>query len=263
MNKRNIQLALIILLAICFALLAYYDVFKSESEVPTPNNVATSTSAEKVEKNTEALSVSVAYPVIPGSSTNISRTNESIKSAIQLRIADFEKEAITSMDAGIDLPKDVTSTVTGSPGTEEKNERYVAIFMGMEWYLRGAAHPSHTIDTYIYDYKLDKLVKAPELFKQGSDYYGRLSTLSREDLFLQSRQGDMGFNYDESFVIDGTRPTAGNFARVLPLKDGLAIYFDEYQVAPYAAGPQHVVIPYAKLKDIINSDGVLGMYITK
>ena len=127
--------------------------------------------------------------------------------------------------------------------------------------MRGAAHPSHTIDTYIYDYQEKKLVTIEDLFKVGSPYLATLSKLAKEDLLLQSKEGDLGFIYDEKMVEDGTKPIVNNFSKVLPTDDGLMIYFDEYQVAPYAAGPQQVAIPYAKLRDVIDPKGVLGMYI--
>jgi hypothetical protein len=38
----------------------------------------------------------------------------------------------------------------------------------------------------------------------------------------------------------------------------LWIIFDPYQVGPYAAGPQYVLVPYSTLKDIIKSDGPVG-----
>jgi hypothetical protein len=218
---------------------------------------------QKLTKETDALSVNVAYPIIPGSTPEIARANAAIREDINKRIQSFEKDAKESASLGIGLPQEVKSTVTGSPATEEKNERYVVLFMGMEWYLRGAAHPSHSIDTYIFDYEKGKLVSPSDLFRSGSAYLERLSALSKEDLMLQSSQGDTGYRYDENMVNEGTFPLRENFSRLLPLYDGLVIYFNEYQVAPYAAGPQQVVIPYVKLQDIIDPNGVLGMYFKK
>jgi hypothetical protein len=39
------------------------------------------------------------------------------------------------------------------------------------------------------------------------------------------------------------------------------ITFDTYQVAPGAAGPQIVLVPYAELGDYIASDRPLGKFI--
>ena len=212
---------------------------------------------QKLIIETDALSVNVAYPIIPGDAPEIARANALIREDISKRIQSFEQDAKESASLGIGLPQEVKSTVVGSPAIEARNERYVALFMGMEWYLRGAAHPSHSIDTYVFDYEQKRLVNND--FFRG-EYLVLLSTLAREDLRNQSASGDLGFVVDVSLLEEGTEPRIENFRRILPLSDGLAIYFEEYQVAPYAAGPQQVVIPYEKLKEIINPDGVLGMY---
>ena len=259
MNSRKTQFTIIGLLTIFVIALVYGQFTKTSPQVSQPI-VETPVQVEKIEKNTDVLTVEVTYPTVPGTIQEIKQTNESLKKLMDEKIAEFEKDAVDSTNAELDIPKEVHSTVTGSPSIEEQNERYVSIFVGMEWYLRGAAHPFHTIDTYVYDYQNKKLVTVPDLFKQGVDYVVVLSTLSKEDLKAQLKQGDAEYVYNEEMVREGAAPTKENFSKVLPTKDGLVIYFDEYQVAPYAAGPQQVVIPYAKLKDIIDTESVLGFY---
>jgi hypothetical protein len=243
----KIILPIILLGSIGIAVYSY-----TQHQAVSVTSVVTETQPEKKLISNNILSVDVTYPVISGKGKEVEAANVQLHTLIDSRVESFKKDAQDSAKTPIDLPKDIKSTVLGSPSIEEKNGRYVAIFMGMEWYMRGAAHPFHTIDTYIYDYKLGALVSVPDLFKQGSPYLQTLSQLSRVDLKAQSKQGDVGYVY---------QPVADNFSKILPRKDGLTIYFEEYQVASYAAGPQQVVIPYAKLKDIINLNGVLGMYI--
>jgi hypothetical protein len=258
----------ILLIVIVIAAAAYggYLLRGKPASVPvvqdaTPATVQESSAPIKMVKETEALSINITYPEIPGTGNAVARANTSIKSGIDERVASFEKDATDSMTVDIGLPKEVKSTVAGSPSIEEKNDRYISIFMGMEWYMRGAAHPAHTIDTYVYDLKEGKLVNSSDLFKADADYLAFLSSYSRSDLVAQSKKSNDGYIFDQQMLADGTAPTKENFSKVLPTKDGLIIYFDEYQVAPYAAGPQQVVIPYAKLKNLIDPDGALGMYI--
>jgi hypothetical protein len=235
--------------------------YKHGATVSGTNIVQASSTPKKFTKETDSLSVDITYPSISGTGKGVANANLSIETDIAKQIDAFEKDANGINDEDITLPKDIKSTVSGSPAVEEINSRYESIFMGMEWYARGAAHPSHSINTYMYDYKNQKLISVSDLFKPGSNYLNLLSTLSKEDLKAQADLGDLGYSYDETFVDSGTAPKAENFDHILPLKDGLAIYFDEYQVGPYVLGPQQVVIPYAKLKDVISPDGVLQMYI--
>jgi len=43
-------------------------------------------------------------------------------------------------------------------------------------------------------------------------------------------------------------------------KRGIGINFDSYQVGPYAAGPQFVLVPYSTLKDLINPEGPIAQF---
>jgi hypothetical protein len=58
----------------------------------------------------------------------------------------------------------------------------------------------------------------------------------------------------------GAGPNADNFSGWTISKKGLVINFDAYDVGPYAAGPQKVLIPYSVLKDLISPEGPLGQF---
>ena len=60
---------------------------------------------------------------------------------------------------------------------------------------------------------------------------------------------------DEDMMKTGASPQASNYQACAITKKGLWVTFDPYMVAPYAAGPQHVLVPYSALKDIIKPDG--------
>lgn len=258
--KNPLYITFLIMVLICI-LLGFAGYRYIQTGVQSAPPIGMVTGSDKRIEETDTLSVKVTYPTVPEITQKAADVNKQMRTALDERIEDFKREAEEGFRETIDLPKDIKSTVTGSPSVEENNARYIAIFMGTEWYMRGAAHPSYSIDTYVYDYKESKLVTVPEMFKEGSDYLALLSKLSREDLMEQAKVGDLGFAYDRETVELGTAPVPEHFSKMLPIKDGLMIYFSEYQVASYAAGPQQVVIPYVKLKDSINPDGVLGMYL--
>ena len=262
MKKMSFKKNIALLILLIFLLLGFVYEVKNDRDMEGVPATATSTlTHEKVTKNTDAVTVNIEYPAIPGETEDIVDANTFLKSEWDARITSFEKDAEDSLAANIQLPEDVKSTAQGAPVIEEQNGRYIALFMSAEWYLRGAAHPMHTISTYVYDYDKKTFADVGSFFLPESNYLDVLSTLSKEDLVRQANEGDVGYEYNKEFVDEGTKPTKENFSHVLPLKDGLVIYFEEYQVAPYAAGPQEVVIPYSKLKNIINPDGVLGIYV--
>ena len=66
---------------------------------------------------------------------------------------------------------------------------------------------------------------------------------------------------DDDWIQRGAGASGENYDSWTITKQGLKIHFDPYQVAPYAAGPQQVTIPYSALKDIIKADGPFGQFI--
>jgi hypothetical protein len=60
---------------------------------------------------------------------------------------------------------------------------------------------------------------------------------------------------------DGALPKPENYARWSITKKGLLFTFDPYQVGPYAAGAQYVIVPYTALKSIARPDGALEKFI--
>lgn len=121
------------------------------------------------------------------------------------------------------------------------------------FYADGAAHPGHYSISVNYDLANGREVTLDELFLPGSDYLNVLADISKADLSTR----DIGF---ESFST-GADPLPENYARWNLSNEGfLVITFDEYQVAPYAAGPQTVTIPVSQLQNIANPNGVLALF---
>ena len=50
-----------------------------------------------------------------------------------------------------------------------------------------------------------------------------------------------------SMMLEGTSPNKENYQRFNLSNDGLIIYFDRYQVAPYYYGDYNIIIPYKYL----------------
>lgn len=128
-----------------------------------------------------------------------------------------------------------------------------SIKFDISFYSDGAAHPAHYSTTLNYDLEAAREVALSELFLPGSNYLEVISEYCKEQLSIRDIAFD-GFS-------QGADPLAENFGRWNLSNAGLLITFDEYQVAPYAAGPQVVVIPYPELQGIIASPGVLDVFV--
>lgn len=212
-------------------------------------------------EETETLSIDMRYPTISESFPGAPSINGDIERELDKLVSQFKQEASSTSTDLVDLPSTVKSYVQGGYTVEYENERLISLLFKAEWYMRGAAHPYHTVHTYIFDKKLGRLVTLQDMFMPSSGYLAYLSTYAYNDLLRQSKEGDKGFTHDEETVKEGTEAALENFKHVLPVRNGLMFYFDEYQVAPYAAGPQQVVVPYEKLKQYVEPSGILGWLV--
>jgi len=126
-----------------------------------------------------------------------------------------------------------------------------SIKFGFTGYTDGGAHPYQYSGTVNYDLKSGKWVSLSDLFLDNSNYLEVLSKLCIAELSKR----DIGFF---GGFQDGAAPLAKNYSKWNITADGLMITFDEYQVAPYAAGEQTVFVSIEALKEIIAPDGFLN-----
>jgi hypothetical protein len=59
---------------------------------------------------------------------------------------------------------------------------------------------------------------------------------------------------DSEWISDGAGPNKDNYQNFAFTEEGINVFFDPYQVAAYAAGPQTVTVPYSALKSVLIPD---------
>ena len=118
------------------------------------------------------------------------------------------------------------------------------------FFADGAAHPGHYSISVNYDLANGRAVRLDELFLPTVNYLQTISDICKAELSTR----DIGFDGFSA----GADPTPENYTRWNLSNEGfLVITFDEYQVAPYVAGPQTVTIPVSQLQDIADPNGIL------
>jgi hypothetical protein len=127
-----------------------------------------------------------------------------------------------------------------------------SIKFDIKTYYTGAAHPTDTSQTATFDLQTGQTLTLPELFIPNVDYLDAISKYCIAELGARA----IGF---QGFEL-GATATLQNYHNWNITVDGLMITFDEYQGAPYAAGPQIVVIPYKELAQVLRPDGPLAQY---
>jgi uncharacterized protein YecT (DUF1311 family) len=114
----------------------------------------------------------------------------------------------------------------------------------------GGAHPNHDIATFNFEVPSGWRLYLPEIF-DGQKALSKISALAIADLVKQKLREDGGSDSDER---DGAGPEWGNFSRFILQPDTLEIHYPDYQVAPYAAGPQETDLALADLAGLTRAN---------
>lgn len=101
---------------------------------------------------------------------------------------------------------------------------------------RGGAHGIYSVVPYNYNLKTGERLQIKDLFKEGYDYK---SIINKEILAEISKNPD-------SYFKDAFKSIKENTDFYLT-KDGIVIYFQLYEIAPFAAGNPEFLIPYSKI----------------
>lgn len=212
--------------------------------------------------------VDVQYPQLTGSvDPNFEKFNQTIRGLMLKKVADFKKEMAPSPD---DEPAPESSADDESLGSDISvgyevalaKDDLISIDFTVGSYAAGAAHPNSYTDVVNFDLKNGRQLRLADLFQPGSKYLSALSTYCIQDLKKQSKAEGSDGMLDDDWIQKGAGPDPANYANNwIITKKGLKITFDPYQVAPYAAGPQHVDVPYSALKEIIKPDGPVGQFV--
>lgn len=127
-----------------------------------------------------------------------------------------------------------------------RNDGQVFAVSFVYYTFSGGAHPNNAFYTFNFLLPSGEDVRIYELFTPEG--IKRISKLSIESVTKDLNGGDT------DWIARGAAANAGNFDDFILLANELAIYFDSYQVAAYAVGPQEAHIPLAKLKDVMRKD---------
>jgi hypothetical protein len=212
--------------------------------------------------------IAVEYPQLTGSvDPNFEKFNQTVRSLIAKKVADFKKEMTPSADEP--APDEANETAAESLGSDINisytvvlaKDDLISIEFTVSSYSAGAAHPNSYTEVVNFDLKNGKLLKLADLFLPGSKYVQTLATYCIQALKKQAKEQGVDAMLDDDWIQKGAAPELTNYDNWTISKKGLGITFDPYQVGPYAAGPQSVLVPYSALKEIIKPDGPVGQFL--
>lgn len=262
MNRRPILAItsfLVLLMLACNATFTYGNptpTVEPPTSVPTATSMPLSTqvtlvSQPYIESNQEpAFTITAQTPQLSGSDDpRVLAFNQTLHDLVQEEIDVFRQEfmnaPVVEVSAGSFL--EISHTLAAQYD-DIWSFKFVFFF-----YSNGAAHPGDYSMTLNYDLDQGRGLALADLFVSNSGYLEAISEYCITEL------GKQPF-FDGAFT-SGADPTVENYRNWNITPEGLMITFDTYQVAPGAAGPQVVVVPYGQLSAMIDPHGPLAGFI--
>ena len=201
--------------------------------------------------------VDARYPQLTGGSNqNFEKFNNVVRASVTKKVASFKKDMAPEAGEEPRPEGSMGSDLNVSYEVALAQDDLISVEFSIGSYYQGAAHPNSFSEVVNYDLKNGKELKLADLFKPGAKYLQAIASYCIADLKKQGKEKGL---LDEE-IEKGASANAKNYQSWTITKKGLGINFDAYQVGPYAAGPQFVVVPYANLKDLINPDGPIGQF---
>jgi hypothetical protein len=216
--------------------------------------------SKQIKESNKKLMYEIAaqYPQLTGGNNpNFEKFNQVARASVTKGVAEFKKDM--APQEGEEEPRP-----EGSMGSSFDVNYNVALaqddLMSVEFevgsYYQGAAHPNSYSEVVNYDLKNGKLLKLSDLFKPDAKFLHAIASYCVADLKKQGK--DKGLVDEE--IEKGASAAPKNYQSWTITRRGLGINFDSYQVGPYAAGPQFVLVPYSALKDLINPEGPIAQF---
>lgn len=175
----------------------------------------------------------------------------------------FVKEEIDFFKEESEMYEDIDYTINWYEYYEEKivlNSDYILSFERYSDSYTGGAHGSHIYDLINFDLHNGDTIFLDDIFIDN--YEDALNDIAdvifRKDNEIGPKEslteiGYWGFDDDEFYVNK-------NFVLT---RDGIRFVFNEYEIAPYAAGIIELFIPYHKIKHLIKPDSPIEPLLIK
>jgi len=219
--------------------------------------------ARQIKENNKKLKyeIDAEYPQLTGSTDpNFEKFNQAARGLVTKQVSGFRKQMADSAGDVNPVDSETGSDLGAGYTIALAKDDLISVQFDIGGYSAGAAHPNSYTDVINFDLHNGRQLKLSDLFKPGAKYLQALATYCIQDLKKQSKQKGADGMLDDDWIQRGAGSDANNFRSWTITKNGLGINFDSYQVGPYAAGPQYVLVPYSALKEIIKPDGPVAQF---
>ncbi|MGL5576913.1 MAG: DUF3298 domain-containing protein [Sarcina sp.] len=182
--------------------------------------------SKNIINNTKSVDVNIEIPEVK--STNKLVTDIFIK--IDSDISKWSDNLIKEANADLFDAKYVVNSAFHVP----YNTNNLLSLNVMNYYYAGGAHGLSNLISYNYDIKTGKALALKDLFIEGYDYKNLINTKIKKyisadkNTYFSGGTEFKGISDNQEFYIS---------------EQGITVYFQTYEIAPYAAGIRYFLIP--------------------
>ncbi len=189
--------------------------------------------------------------------------NSKIAAFITNVVDDFRAAAIAQTPEKLRLKETLSTASWDSLSIVHKisllTPDYLSIEFVIQTYGAGAAHPNSATRTLNFQFGPLKQIELRDLFRPSTNYLQALSEYCVAELHkLQpprwwdpaERAEQLKLRLDD-WITTGAAPNSANYRSFVLVNEGIAVFFDPYQVACYAEGRYEVFVPFQFLKPFL------------
>jgi hypothetical protein len=236
----SIILTVIAVIGIGWVVFTYKD--RQANPINTTGEVAPSPTASwpsvEVDKRTisdenQYYTIDVTYPV-----TKDVAINDKFKAFVEDQIAQFKEDTAWVLDPAIESAAEATLSLTIDYREERSTHADNYIFTISTY--TGGAHGLQITKTFAFD-AVGTSIMQGDLFANPDTGLKAVATFVQKEIEKKKIS-------DAEWIKDGAGATPDNYQSFIISDAGVTFIFDPYQVAPYAAGTQNILVPFTVFK---------------
>ncbi len=192
-----------------------------------------------------SYTIDLRYPRFAGTTADFAVINRSYADAA----AKAARETTPTADAGIDREQEWQAEQGYSLYRPGPDAITVALTF---WAFTGGAHGYGSLSCTLVDLHTGKTVPPQGVFADGTPWLKEVVAIVGADLKKQFVENP---GFDDALQPTKLTKTVNSAGRFCWQADKLQVYFNQYEVGPYSAGPYTVDIPYSRLKTLLRAGG--------
>ena len=222
-----------------------FDIFKNKIKIVETSNIIANIDTQTITKNNKYINSVINIPIIITENKELSKNiNDEITASIMKFFNDSQQQAKDYYEG---LPEIENKFVANVDFDIKKNSDDILSIIIKYYKYAGGAHGENENVAYNIDIKNGKFISLKDLFKEEIDYKSIINEEVRSQIenLIKSNEENKGV-YEFKSISDNQKFYIQD--------DNLVIYFDLYEIDPYAAGIPEFMININKIDHILKPE---------